>query len=132
MMRMKEEARANTEKIDRVEQENQLIDIEISRLQSVTQPPPPSKRSLPPPLPSRNSAPLQQTPTPSFTISTPILPKIKIKPPQPFNGTDPSQYLRFLRSCQFLFAADPSSYASDNNKVITSILYLKGSAEKYV
>jgi hypothetical protein len=93
MRRMMKEARANRKKIDELEQENRMMDIELSKLQEeVNQPTPVPPRKFVTPFPPRTSVTPSTTPAPS-------LPKIKINPPQPFDGSDPSQYLRFLCSC---------------------------------
>ena len=53
---------------------------------------------------------------------------IKVRDPEPFDGSDPWKIRTFLIQCQLNFNAKPSAFHSDEAKVNYALSYLKGTA----
>ena len=65
----------------------------------------------------------RSTRPPSPTRST-----IKVRKPDPFDGSDPHKLQTFLTQLSIVFRSDRRSYANDETKVLYAISYLKGTA----
>ncbi|KIM74742.1 hypothetical protein PILCRDRAFT_24244, partial [Piloderma croceum F 1598] len=55
-------------------------------------------------------------------------PRLKVREPNPFNGTDPIKLCMFLIQLQLSFNDCPCAFADNGNQVNFAILYLKGIA----
>ena len=54
--------------------------------------------------------------------------KVKIRDPDPFDGTEPDKLQNFLFQCQLEFNGKPNTYQSDEARIYYAISFLKGSA----
>ena len=57
--------------------------------------------------------------------------RIKIKDPEPFDGSDPRKLTRFLTQCRLQFRDSPTTFADESRKVNFALSYLKGLAFDY-
>lgn len=65
----------------------------------------------------------RSTRAPSLTRST-----IKVRKPDPFDGSDSHKLQTFLTQLSIVFRSDRRSYANNETKVLYAISYLKGTA----
>ena len=54
--------------------------------------------------------------------------KVKVRDPDTFDGSDPKKLREFLFSCNLHFRDRPSSFSSDEKKILFILSYLKGAA----
>jgi Ty3 transposon capsid-like protein len=54
--------------------------------------------------------------------------KVKVRNPEPFNGSEPCKLRNFLVSCNLHFCDRPKTFATDEKKILFVLSYLKGSA----
>lgn len=74
---------------------------------------------------------LRRSQSPSTPPSTTVISSSKdanARAPDTFNGTDPSQLNRFIRSCKVYFLNNASRFRTDRSKVLYSGSYLTGLA----
>jgi hypothetical protein len=59
-------------------------------------------------------------------------PRVKIAPPERYNGRDPEGCRPFLSQCESEFDANPKTYVTDTSKISWAISYLKDDAYRLI
>ena len=57
--------------------------------------------------------------------------RVKVNPPDEFDGRDPKKLRSYLVSCNLVFRADPNSFATSDKKVNYALSFLRGSAQRH-
>src|SRR6266481_5551855 len=58
--------------------------------------------------------------------ATPAIPQVKIREPDPFDGTDPHQLCTFLLQCTLNFKERADTFTADEAKVTYTLSFLMG------